>query len=231
MTTPGGDSDVLAAALIQISAHAERLGSLDARETSHHETLISRLHELGTDITALGTRISEISATLASHSATLASLSGLSTQVTALASQLTTLATGSDSDGDIGGYQPVASPRWWKLTGPDREAALDRLRAWIEQIYQPGYGQLAAMLPPCWELHPACLYTLDWLSELWSALYLGPQRDSRTLAAQAEWHTRLLPAAAEQMAYETTSCRHGPNTARHHPSPGSYPASDPRLSC
>ena len=36
MTTPGSDKDVLAAALIQISAHAERLGRQDARETSHH---------------------------------------------------------------------------------------------------------------------------------------------------------------------------------------------------
>lgn len=85
---------------------------------------------------------------------------------------------------------------------------MDRLRAWVEQIYRPGYGQLAAALPRCWEQHPACLYFLDWLSELWSLLYLNSQRDGRDLAAQAEWHTRLLPAAAEHMATEAARCRH-----------------------
>lgn len=78
----------------------------------------------------------------------------------------------------------------------------------MEQIYRPGYGQLAAMLPACWEQHPLCLYLLDWLSELWSVLYLSLRRDGRTLAAQGEWQTRLLPAAAEQMAFETRNCHH-----------------------
>ena len=72
----------------------------------------------------------------------------------------------------------------------------------------PGYGQIAATLPPCWDQHTLCLYTLDWLSELWSTLYLDPERSPRTLAAQAEWQTRLLPAAAEQMAREATRCTH-----------------------
>ena len=114
--------------------------------------------------------------------------------------------------GDVGdqdsGYQPVPAPRWWKLTGPERDTATDRLRAWVEQIYRPGYGQIAATLPPCWDQHTLCLYTLDWLSELWSFLYLGPDRTLRTLAAQAEWQTRLLPAAAEQMATDAVRCTH-----------------------
>ena len=53
-----------------------------------------------------------------------------------------------------------------------------------------------------------CLYTLDWLSELWSVLYLQPQRTTGTLAGQAEWQTRLVAAAAEQMAQETSRCEH-----------------------
>ena len=88
----------------------------------------------------------------------------------------------------------------------------DRLRAWVEQIYLPGYGHLAAALPPCWEHHLLCLYTLDWLSELWSALYLDTRpRHAARLAAQAEWQTRLLPAAADQMA-STHRCQHGCRT-------------------
>jgi hypothetical protein len=99
-------------------------------------------------------------------------------------------------------------PRWWKLRGDEREEALARLRAWVEQVYRPGYGHLSAALGPCWEQHPLCLYGLDWLMELWSALYLASSRGAPVLASQAEWQTRLLPALAEQMHIETSRCRH-----------------------
>jgi hypothetical protein len=219
MTTPSSDADALAAALIQLSAHAERLGGLDARETSHHQQLTVSLENLGTQLTAVSTRISEIDTTLARQSAILDSLDGLATQVAAIATQVAALAVDDRGDGGASWYQPVPSPRWWKLTGEEREAALDRLRAWAEQIYRPGYGKLAALLPPCWEHHPACLYILDWLSELWSLLYLDTERDGRTLAGQAEWHIRLLPAAAEQMASEAKGCQHAARGG-HRPSPG-----------
>ena len=62
--------------------------------------------------------------------------------------------------------------------GTERDEALSRLRAWVEQIYRPGYGHLAATRGPCWDQHPLCLYRLDWLMELWSALYLTPERDT-----------------------------------------------------
>ena len=207
MTSPGNDGDALAAAIIQLASHAERIGGLDAREATHHEEAASRQRELAAQLTAAGTRITETTATLARHSATLDELAG---HVAVLASQVTVLnASRNGNEGpDSEGYQPVPAPRWWKLADTEREAAIERLRAWVEQIYRPGYGQLAAMLAPCWERHPLCLFTLDWLSELWSALYLSPSRDARTVAAQAEWQTRLLPAAAEQMAHETASCPH-----------------------
>ena len=44
--------------------------------------------------------------------------------------------------------------------------------------------------------------------ELWSLLYLVPERTAGTVASQAEWQTRLLPALAEQMYLETTRCQH-----------------------
>jgi hypothetical protein len=46
--------------------------------------------------------------------------------------------------------------------------------------------------------------------ELWSALYLSPERKPPALASQAEWQIRLLPALAEQLHQETTSCEHDP---------------------
>jgi hypothetical protein len=105
-------------------------------------------------------------------------------------------------------YQPVPTPRWWKLDGPERDEALARLRAWVEQIYRPGYGHISARLGVCWELHPLCLYGLEWVMELWSTLYLTGKRPASALASQAEWQTRLLPALAEQLNLETTRCRH-----------------------
>ncbi len=200
----------LGAALIQISAHAERIAGLDAREAGHFEDIAAQLRDLAAEV---GTRIDDVGSTLDRQAAIVEALDGIDIQVAALARQLAELADDDEQDADEArDYRPVPSPRWWKLIGADRDAALDRLRAWVEQIYRPGYGQLAAMLPACWERHPLCLYLLDWVSELWSVLYLGPRRDGRTLAAQGEWQTRLLPAAAEQMAFETRNCHHATAT-------------------
>lgn len=213
MTAADLTGDGLAAALIQLSGHAERISVLDAREAAHYEDLVTRLRDLASQFAAITTETGEISATLSRHHAILASLDGLDAQVASLAAHLSDLAAAEEDD-SADHYRPVPPPRWWKLTGPERETALDRLRAWVEHIYRPNYGQLAAALPPCWEHHPTCLYTLDWLSELWSVLYLTPQRDGRTLAAQAEWQTRLLPAAADHMATEATGCHHNSSPQR-----------------
>lgn len=219
--TAGADSDGLAAALIQISSHAERISALDTREAGHYRDIAERLSALASDVGSLGARVDEVGAALVRQSSILASLDGLDRQVAALVAQIGEL-TEDDNAGEGPRYQAVTPPRWWKLGGPDREAALDRLRAWVERIYRPGYGKLAATLPPCWEQHPLCLYALDWLSELWSVLYLNPQRSPGVLAAQAEWQTRLLPAIAEQMAYETNGCppARPPPQGRAEPGPG-----------
>lgn len=208
ISDPSGDG--LAAALIQISAHAERIGGLDTREANHHADIAAQLADIAEKTTTIASRIDGFETTLIRQTAIVKALDGLDKQVAALARQLAELSETEDDGPDDQNYRPVPAPRWWKLTGPDREAAAGRLRAWVEQIYRPSYGRLATALPDCWEQHPLCLFLLDWLSELWSVLYLAPQRNSGMLAAQGEWQTRLLPAAAEQMAFETATCGHGP---------------------
>jgi hypothetical protein len=101
--------------------------------------------------------------------------------------------------------QPLHGRQYLPMPRPEHVTGL---RAWVEQIYRPGYGHLAASLGPCWDKHPLCLYSLDWLMELWSALYLVPERNTRTLANRAEWQIRLLPALAERLHAETTRCDH-----------------------
>jgi len=201
------DDDPLAAVLIQAAEYAEKIGRLDTRESGHHRQTTTQLDALAADVAELARHADRANTALARHTTLLDSLEGLGGQVAALADQLAMMSAASADE--VGSqYQPTPQPRWWKLTGADRDTALDRLAAWVEQIYQPSYGRLAATLPLCWREHPLCLYTLDWLSELWSVLYLGRTRDAAGLAAQAEWQTRLLPAAAEQMSFESRNCRH-----------------------
>jgi hypothetical protein len=121
---------------------------------------------------------------------------------------------GAGNEDKEDGYQPRPAPRWWLrgdpvLTGEQQEElaeALTFLQGWVKDIYRPMYGHLAETLPACWDRHPLCLMTMDWLAELWSVLYLQPSRASLTM--QADFQTRLLPAAAEQMARECEDCGH-----------------------
>ena len=222
MSTAGHDAwDALTAALLQITEHAERLAVLDEREAAHHLQVTSRLTELARQLADATESVAGIRATAARQAAILDSLDGLDQQVATLAAHLTVLApergNADREEGDS--YHPAPAPRWWKLTGDEREQGLARLRAWVEQIYRPSYGHLAAGLGPCWDQHALCLYGLDWLMELWSLLYLAPDRTAGTIASQAEWQTRLLPALAEQMYLETTRCEHAQQSARRQPPP------------
>jgi hypothetical protein len=189
-------SDPIAAMLLQLSEHAEQLSVLDEREAGHFRAVQQRLGELTDLITGLG-------GTLEDQSAVLARLDGLASP---------TVSADEDSpgggEGDTPTYEPLPAPRWWKLGGEAREEALDKLRGWVEQVYRPGYGQLAATLGTCWDQHPLCLYGLDVLSELWSVLYLQAQRSPAVVSAQAEFQARIVPAIAEQLMAETTRCGH-----------------------
>jgi hypothetical protein len=135
-----------------------------------------------------------------------AAITGRLEEITELITNLGRHMQGPSEDAD--GYSPGPAPAWWRLTDAERDPALTRLRAWVEQIYRPGYGHLAVTLAPCWDTHDLCLYALDILSELWSFLYLQPARTPGTLSAQAEYQARILPALAGQLMTETTRCDH-----------------------
>ncbi len=189
----------MTAILLQLADLTEKIAGFDQRQASDARNVRER-------IAALAAVVNDLKGTTASHAEALAALDGLDRRVSDLAARV----TGSgDTDGAEAGYRPAAAPRFWKPGDPSREQVTGKLRAWVEQVYRPGYGHLAASLGDCWEQHPLCLYILDWLSELWSVLYLAPARTSGTLAGQAEWHTRLLTAAAGQLARETRGCQHG----------------------
>jgi hypothetical protein len=193
------DDEPITAALQELAAQHEQLTQLDARETSHFTTLSSRLTELTDLITGIGHSLEDDTGVLARFEA-------LDRQVTDLAAQLAP---------DPGGHHPDPPPAWWKLPAAERHEPIARLHAWVEQVYRPGYGHLAATIAPCWPSHDLCLYGLDILSALWSVLYLQPERTPKLLSAQAEYQARILPALAAQLVTETSTCGH-----RRIPAPG-----------
>lgn len=133
--------------------------------------------------------------------AVLLQLADLSERVEALETLLT-------DEPDAAGYKPVPAPRWWLLSGDERDAAIARLADWVNSVYRPSYGHLAARLPACWAEHDLCLFVIDWLAELHCLLYLRARRGAATVAGQAEFTIRQLPAAADLMAAETKGCEH-----------------------
>ena len=187
--------DPLTAALDQLAACRERITELEAREAAHYA-------ELSGQLTQLAGMVTTISRALAEDTAALARLDALDRQVAELARQP---GTRSEDGGD--GYQPHPAPPWWQLAAGERRAPVAELRDWVEHVYRPGYGHLAA-LGPCWPEHDLCLYALDIASQLWCALYLQPERTTGLLSAQAEYQARILPALAAQLAAETTRCGH-----------------------
>jgi hypothetical protein len=210
MNTPGHDqADVVTRLMLQITKHAEQLAVLDQREVDHYRELTQRLDNLARQVAETVERVDAMHDLATTQAALLETLNGLDQQVGVLTTRLAQMAAATKRQAEDGTYAVVPTPRWWKLDGTERDEALIRLRAWVEQIYRPGYGHLAAALGPCWDQHPLCLYGLDWLMELWSALYLSPGREASTLASQAEWHVRLLPTLAEQLHHETARCEHG----------------------
>ena len=194
------ESEGLTAVLLQLAGITQKLAELDQRQADDAGDLRQRI----STVASLAGQLKDVTA---SHGEALAALDGLDRQVAGLAAKAA--ADGPADGGKAAGYRPSAAPKFWKLDGPARDQAITKLRAWVEQVYRPGYGHLAASLGDCWDQHPLCLYVLDWLSELWSVLYLAPGRTGGTLAGQAEWHIRLLTVAAEQLARETRGCAHG----------------------
>jgi hypothetical protein len=189
-------ADPLTAVLDQLAAHREQLTQLDDREAAHFTAVGERLTQLAALITTTGR-------TLADDTAALARLEALDRQVTELADRLAGPGAGGKD-----GHRPSPGPAWWTLTPAERKPAIAELRAWVDHVYRPGYGHLAAALSPCWEQHDLCLYGLDIASQLWQALYLQPVRSTSLLSAQAEYQARILPALAAQLMSETTGCAH-----------------------
>jgi hypothetical protein len=203
--------DPSSAAQEQLAACREAITAVDARETAHHDEISAQIARL------TGT----ISRALTEGSAARERLDDIGRQVDAIARQLAQ-PHGQD---DHGRRRPAgAQPGHGKPSDGDTADPVADLRDWVERVYRPGYGHLA-VLGPCWPQHELCLYGLDILRLLWSALYSDSDPDADAgsgpylLSAQAEYQARILPVIASQLAAETTRCGH--------PTLSSYPGARP----
>jgi len=162
--------------------------------------------------------VSELGADIRQQAQRTARLQALEEAFAALAAKVSEVLP--DDQGTPRVYAPRPAPRWWSLSGEAREAEIGRLRGFVEHVYRPGFGHLAARLRPCWESHDLCLYCLDIAAELHAVLYLQSRRTVSLLNGQAEYATRVLPALADLMSTETRSaCQHHTPVANGMPLP------------
>jgi hypothetical protein len=188
------DDSGLTAALLTLTQHAERLGQLETGVSANLDECRMATAGLGGAVTDLRTLVEQQGQLIEALSQLVAGL--------------------VPPDDDAGpGYKPRPPVHWWKLTDDQQRRETERLAAWVEQVFRPCYGHLAAMLGTCWQDHPLCLVGLDIVSELHSVLYFQPKRTASLLSAQAEYTTRILPAFAEQFRTETSKCTHRPEAA------------------
>jgi hypothetical protein len=180
--------------------------------------VVLQLTETADKLAGLERLVSELGADIRQQAQRTARLQALEEAFAVLAARVSEVLP--DEQGTPRVYAPRPAPRWWNLSGGAREAEIGRLRGFVEHVYRPGFGHLAARLRPCWESHDLCLYCLDIAAELHAVLYLQSRRTVPLLNGQAEYATRVLPALADLMSTETrTGCQHHAPMANGMPRP------------
>jgi len=167
------------AAHLRITELFERVGQLDGREDNHFLDTAAQVQRLDESRRETNGNLQELARVVADH-----------------------LDDGNQP------HLPEPSIRWWELDDGAREDAVADLQAWVANVYQPGFGHLAAVLPPCWARHDLCLYILDVLSQFWMVLWLNPYRSAATVAGQADLLIRVMPQLVTLMQAEAKDCGH-----------------------
>src|ERR1700722_19065830 len=115
----------LSAALLLLSEHSGRISVLDEREAAHFRETSGRL-------ASLCELVSGIKDTVNDQPEVLAIMHGLESRVSGLARRVDRIVP--DADGTAAFYEPSPAPRWWTLEAEQRERAIEKLRAWVDQV-------------------------------------------------------------------------------------------------
>ena len=137
VSTP--DSGVTAV-LLRMQQLAERFGGLDEREGEH-------FRDVSEALTGLARRSTSCAAPSPAKARSRVAQGG---EREARRARRCDRAAPATRAGAL--YYPAPSIRWWApdLSDEDRAKAMARLRNWVEVIYRPHYGHLAAKLSDCW---------------------------------------------------------------------------------
>jgi hypothetical protein len=180
--------------------------------------VVLQLADTAEKLASLERLVTALGADIRQQAARTARLQAVEEALAALTARVSEVVSGEQGASRV--YAPRPAPRWWNLSGKAREAEVGKLRGFVEQVYRPGFGHLAARLRPCWEFHDLCLYCLDIAAELHAVLYLQSRRTVSLLNGQAEYATRVVPALADLMSVETRSgCQHYAPAANGAPPP------------
>ena len=173
-----------------------------------------KLAELGEALAGVDARLGELATvvrgvrgTQAAQGELLEGLAQIRADLASLARRFNAVFPPDRNDGSEF-YDPPPSVRPWELDDEARAQVINYLAEWVDKIYRPAFGHIAAKLPPCWNEHWLCITVIDVLSELHKVLWMQPVRLAGTLSGQAEFLTRLAPALADLMAKERKGCVH-----------------------
>jgi len=90
------------------------------------------------------------------------------------------------------GPAPAPAPWWPDLpAGPEREAAVQNLGLWVDEVLRARHPEAYNELGTCWFQHPDILDELTALRAAWFAAYRDP---GASPMAPIEWHDHWLPA-------------------------------------
>ncbi len=89
---------------------------------------------------------------------------------------------------------------WLTLTSEEAAQEWEDLDSWVDWLRHE-YGLPAAVIPPCWHLHPELVWELSALQRAWLVAY-DPQRDA---GGPLQWHRQYDDARTRVREWTATA--------------------------
>jgi hypothetical protein len=175
----------------------------DGREEAGdvHALLAERLDELARQVSDLARRVTTTEAGVQGLGVSVAEAAGLAREVERLSGAV------AGSDGGQGPAAATRHPRVWAAMKDDqyREALRD-LSRWVTTVLLKRYRYTAAVLPPCWPVHPEAVEELDWLYWEWTGWAAPADGEGARSRDAADWHDRWLPGVMGRLTPMLKPC-------------------------
>jgi hypothetical protein len=175
----------------------------DGREEAGdvHALLAERLDDLARQVGELARRLTTTEAGVQGLGVSVAEALNLAREVERLSGAV------AGADGGQGPAAVTGHPRVWAVMKDDqyREALRDLAR-WVTTVLLRRYRFTAAVLPPCWPVHPEAVEELDWLYWEWTGWATPADGEDARSRDAADWHDRWLPGVMGRLAPMLKAC-------------------------